>query len=235
MGGLSLLPLTLGVTSPARRGETKGRTTDVAEAPPSVFERDAHTCRYCGFVSRRWHEVHAVSGRWEEDMPVTDPGEGVTACFLCHQVHHLDVVGEMKSGRLIWLPEIGQAALHHILRAVWLSQQVVGEPRIWAQTVLGTLEGRAQEARLRLGTDDPGVLADVFTEMIEDLGRKGFDERRGQFAGVRLLPEKQLVRDGKDVFGLAVTFWRSPEGPYNGRMPKTWLDTLEAAMAKLGG
>lgn len=240
MGTPALRALGFSVSTSSQRGRVAVLSKAVAESLPEVFQRDDCTCRYCGFRSTQWQEVHRTDGQWEEDAPVTSAADGETVCFLCHLVLHLDVAGEQRAGRLIWLPEIGQAALHHIVRAIWVAQGVVGEPRTWAQSALGVLESRVDEARKRLDVSpDPGILADAISDLVGELGRDGFDARRGQLAGLRLLPEKKLMRrddkESKNIIGEAVMFWRSADqGPYGKHLPKTWADELHKASAQLG-
>lgn len=219
---MSLLPLVLGGrTRPF--GEAAAKTAAPGVVPSRVFERDGNACRYCGFLSRKFQECHRLDGGVEDAGPSVDLDGNVTACFLCHQVQHLDRVGEWQSGVLIWLPEIGQAALHHLCRAMFVAQGVVGPMRQAADAAFAALQARSEEAKLRLGSDDPRVLAEAFDQLSEtEYGRRG-----GSLAGLRLLPLKKRIEAGKDVWGQVVLHWRNADGPFGGALPQTWPSMLE--------
>ncbi len=122
----------------------------------------------------------------------------------------------MGSGILIWLPEITQAELNHIVRAIYVARAEEGSPiaadadRAWE-----ALMSRRLEVKKRLGTDDPLLLSSVLQENLSE------NERRASLAkleGVRLLPyDRHIVRmHGNEVNGFPqiLKFWRSAQGPF---------------------
>lgn len=210
---MSFLPLTLGV---GRKPDAKG-----GGRPPSkpetekILNRDGYTCRFCGFSSAHYQRV----------VPTSDGY--VTACTFCEQVVALERAGLMGGGILIWLPEISQAELNHIARAAYIARDDEDQTDMAdaAARAIDALAARRTEAKKRLGTDDPLVLATVLHENLTD---KESAAAAKKLDGVRLLPnDKYMVRGkGGDVNGFPqmVTFWRSPQGPFGQIPAASWRD-----------
>ena len=89
----------------------------------------------------------------------------------------------MRSGILLWLPEIEQADLHHIARALYVARISQGPMAETAKKILDTLMTRRADVRERLGTDDAAVLANVLRDYIS---RKRYAERDKRLDGVQL-------------------------------------------------
>lgn len=195
-----------------------------------IFERDNHTCRCCGFQSQKYHEIFhrdMNSGNYEESNLVT-------LCNFCHQVFHLENVAEMRSGVLIWLPEISQEDLHHIMRAVYVARVTQGPMAEAAKMVLDLLMARREQAIERIGTDDPAVLAYALSNFIED---GEYPARAKKLKGIRLLPlDRRIIKEGElefNQFPQVLAYWRSKTGPFGSMMPSSWASMLEAAEANL--
>jgi hypothetical protein len=86
---------------------------------------------------------------------------------------------------------------------------------------------RRTEAKKRLGSDDPLVLATV---LHENLTNDEYTKAIPKLEGVRLMPlDKHMVRSKNgDVNGFPqiVRFWRSPQGPFGQTPTNTWKDLL---------
>lgn len=82
-----------------------------------VFERDDHSCRYCGFRSEKYQEVLNIDQNYRHNTFANM----ATACHFCAQCFFIDSVGlDGKSGAtLIYLPEISQSDLNHFCRALF--------------------------------------------------------------------------------------------------------------------
>ncbi len=236
---MTLLPITLGVKrnldaqQSGAAGKSKRRKplskAELSKLVQKTFERDSYTCRYCGFKSRQFQK--AIPSGWA----VNDPrdAEMVTACIFCEQCFALETVGPMASGTLIWLPEISQATLNHIMRAVYASraQMDVAPDTIknCADRAFDVLFNRRGEAKRRIGTDDPMVLAAAFLENIDE---ETFRKREEKIKGIRLMPlDKRMVPSsmGKDndQFPRIIEYWVSDEGPLGKIPPDVW-ETLGA-------
>jgi len=207
---VSFLPLTLGVglSSGAESGGSRAPSKSKAE---QTLKRDDFTCRFCGFRSIQYQRI------------VPYEGDFVTACSFCEQVLSLERAGMMGSGLLIWLPEITQAELHHIARAIYVARAEEGGMADAATRALDALTARRTEAKKRLGSDDPLLLSSV---LHEHLTAKERAEAAGRLEGIRLLPlDKHVVRiHGHDINGFPqiVKFWRSERGPFSKLPVSEW-------------
>lgn len=137
----------------------------------------------------------------------------------------------MGSGVLIWLPEITQAELNHIARAIYIARaEKDSEMAKLAERALGALIARRAEAKKRLGSEDPIVLSTV---LFENLKGKERQIAAKKLEGIRLLPlDKHMVRvNGKEIDGFPriVEYWRSKEGPFGDLPVDSWSELFEKA------
>jgi intracellular multiplication protein IcmJ len=233
---MSLLPITLGVKRHAdAQGSGGGKKrkplskSQLSKIIQETLRKDSFTCRYCGFSSKQFQKAIP------KDWAVSDPrdGEMVTACIFCEQCFSLEGVGPMGSGTLIWLPEISQAHLNHIMRAIYAARaQIDVAPETikdCADRAFDVLFNRRGEAKRRIGTDDPMVLA---AALLENAGDKSYKDRAAKLEGVRLMPlDKRMVPNAQgaetDQFPAIITYWVSPDGPFGKLPPEKWADLLD--------
>lgn len=229
---MAYLPIILSVrrdswrmAAPMARG--LGNAEDTRQ---QVLERDDHTCQFCGFRAQKYQELVPRAGDHADQRPESL----VTACIFCQQCFSLEHVGAMRAGLLIWMPEISQAVLHHLARAIFVARRTQGPMAEAARTALDSLRARREEAIRRVGTDDPGLLAAVMQDLIED---REYDMRAKKLDGLRLLPlDRRIVKDGDlefDQFPQILAYWRSKNGPFGGVMPASWPDLLKGAAEQL--
>lgn len=194
-----------------------------------ILERDNYECACCGFKSTKYQKIHFVNGNPEDHSPENLE----TTCIYCYQCFHLDAVAEMKSGVLIWLPEISQAHLHHMMRAIYVARISQGDMSDMAKKLLELLMARREEAKNRIGTDDPLILSGVLKDFLED---RHYENRNKKLDGIRLLPlDRRIVKEGGlefNQFPQILAFWRSKDGPFGGKMPRSWLDHYKKIMAE---
>ena len=193
------------------------------EIKAKVFERDDFTCQCCGFRSQKYQDVFFKNGV-QTDHRLDNLA---TACVFCHQCFNLDSVNAMRSGMLIWLPEIDQATLHHIARAIYVARISQGPVANAARQVLDILFNRREEVRRRISTDDPYILANVLRDYLTD---RHYDMRGSKLDGVRLFPlDRRIIREADlefNQFPQILAYWRSKDGPFGGRLPVQWIDLL---------
>jgi len=217
---LSFLPLTLGAgqSSGAGSGGPRPPTKSKAEA---TLKRDDFSCRFCGFRSAQYQRV------------ISFKGDYVTSCSFCEQVLYPERAGMMGSGILIWLPEITQAELNHIARAIYVARaDETGPMAEAASRALDALIARKTEAKKRLGSEDPLLLSSVLQENLTDKER---ENALSKLEGIRLLPfDKHIVRiRGNETNGFPqiLKFWRSEQGPF-GKLPESeWQSLFEKVAA----
>jgi len=210
----TFLPLYPGVrrTSDAGKGPKASLSKSEAE---KILRQDDFACRFCGFRAKQFQRI------------VPDPsgksGAFVTACGFCEQCLYLERAGLMSVGILIWLPEMSQAELNHMLRAIYVAKAAEGAIADAAARALDALMARRAEAKKRLSSDDPMVLATVLHENLSD---KDYAAAKEKLEGIRLLSfDKHMVRTKNgdiNQFPQIVTFWLSPDGPFSQTPVESW-------------
>ena len=231
---MAFLPITLGLAelqgkaggSPAGSSASVPEITEEVRA--KVFERDQNTCQYCGFSARKYQIVRAKSAKANVD----NPSDLVTACIFCDQCFALDRVATMKSGVLIWLPEIDQSMLHHVARAVYVARISQGPVAEAARRALEVITARREEAKTRIRTDDPAVLSMVLRDYIDP---RAYKNRGEKLEGVRLFPlDRRIISEGDlefNQFPQILAYWRSKDGPFGQWQPAQWLEEFKLLKA----
>ncbi len=215
---MTFLSLSLGV---GLRLDAKGAVSKEKAPSKSQFEktlgRDSFSCRCCGFFSKKYQRVLP--------MNALSSGKGggedfVTICSFCELTATLDRAGQTGAGYLIWLPEISQGELNHVMHALYVAREsACAELSKAASRTLDVLTARRAEAKKRLGTDDPLIFATALLEQVEPNGDAA---RATRLEGIRFLPLDRYfipVRGQEtNVFPQMLTYWGSSEGPY-GKIP----------------
>lgn len=222
---MKILPITLGIARVSANAQSsssgKAASRISPEARQKILDRDQNSCACCGFQSTKYQEILYLNGN-----PVdTRPENLATVCIFCHQCFNLDHVAQMRSGVLIWLPEIAQADLHHIARAVYVARISQGPVADAARRALDVFMQRREECRKRLGTDDPFILSSVMRDYISG---KAYEGARHKLEGVRLFPlDRRIIKEADlefNQFPQILAYWRSKDGPFGGMLPRQWLD-----------
>lgn len=209
------LPLALAVHPSSWRLDGPGIEEDVAA---QVFERDRHTCRFCGLWAAGHQEIFHLDG----DHARSEPGNLVTACPLCHDCQHLGRDNIEQEFAVIWLPEVSQPMLNHVARAVHVVLHAHDEPAHMAErprtdtprlrAAFGTyraLADRMGHARRRIGTTSPRELGAALIGL-----PPAASARRAELtSGLRLLPRGRLSRDGEDIYPALLDAWTTKDGP----------------------
>lgn len=202
------------------------------EIKQQVLQRDDFTCRYCGFQSKKYQEVNYV-GKGDKASGL---GDYAAACTFCYQCFHLERVDRMQSGAIIWLPEIGQAALHHLCRAIYVARISQGPMADAARDAMEALLARKEESKNRLGLDSPRILATVLQDFLEVSEYKA---RNTKLKGFRLLPlDRRIIKEGDlefNQFPQILAYWRSKDGPFGELPPRHWVKTFYDLKGKLDG
>ncbi|MFA7276857.1 MAG: type IV secretion protein DotN [Pseudobdellovibrionaceae bacterium] len=235
---MKTIPLTLGIARPSGNSASKGRKANLGanasvltpEIKRTVFERDSHTCQCCGFRAEKYQEVHFR----DQDRRNLSMDNMVTTCIFCHHCYNLDLATQMRSGVLVWLPEISQIDLHHIMRAVYVARISQGPMTEAARTTLDAIMTRREEVRRRIHTDDPYVLTAVLRDFLTG---KYYAERNEKLEGVRLFPlDRRLIREADlefNQFPQILAYWRSKDGPFGGRAPTLWTSLFRETLKTL--
>jgi intracellular multiplication protein IcmJ len=190
--------------------------SEVADA----MQRDGFSCRCCGFTSRKYQRVVPYSA----DTSAKGMNSFITVCTSCERCLALEQTGLIGGGTLIWLPELSQAELNHVVRALYVARSSNDKTLAAAATrTLDVLMARKSEAKKRLGTDDPLVLATALQEIVDETSYAARVER---LEGIRLLAsDRYLVRQRTgdiDMFPAMLAYWVSAEGPFGEIPVKDW-------------
>ncbi len=201
-------------------------TLNISEAVlDKVLKRDDGTCQYCGFKADRHQTAHYIGQDVRKASEMNNTDNFVTACHYCQQCFYLDRVAMMQSGTLIWMPEVGQAALNHICRAVYIARITQGPIADAARETLDVLLSRKEEAKNRIGTDDPLQLATVLQDFME---HKEYKMRNKKLKHIRVLPlDRRIVHEGElefNQFPQILAYWRSKDGPFGVVPPRIWSE-----------
>jgi intracellular multiplication protein IcmJ len=206
-----LLPLTLTVHPSGwlRDGWDEG------EDPARILNRDRHTCQFCGLTCPSFQSVYHLDG----DHARSDPDNLAAACPLCHACQHLGRETINQEFTLIWLPELSQAALNHVVRAVHLIFHAHGEPAHMAERpradtpalrsayrTYRALADRAGSARQRIGTTSPRDLGAALLGLPRSLPPRPSD----LLDGMRLHGRGRMFRDGTDIYPDVLAAWAAP-------------------------
>lgn len=217
---MELLPITLGIVRQSGNAQTAERAAQqMQDLKSSILERDNHTCRFCGFSSQKYQEIVHLNGK-PEDIHVDNLA---TACIYCHQCFDLEKTSLMNSGVLVWMPEISQAELNHVARAIYVARISQGSMADAARAALEAIMARREDAKSRMATDDPYFLATVLRDF---LGPKNYNQRAQKLDGIRLFPlDRRNISEGElkfNQFPQILAYWRSKDGPFSGILPSNW-------------
>ncbi len=186
-----------------------------------IFTRDNDTCQCCGFQSKKYQEV-LFSNNNSND---TSEDNLKTVCIFCYQCFNLDKISVMRSGVLLWLPEIAQADLHHIARAIYVARISQGSVADAARKSLDALMQRRNVIRERIGTDDPYILATVLKDYLTN---SHYKHRNKKIDGIRLFPlDRRIIKESDlefNQFPQILAYWRSKAGPFGGKTPQKWFN-----------
>lgn len=202
-----------------------------------ALERDQNTCRFCGFKSPKWQEVHHMN----DDHADNRVENLVTACPYCHMCQHIGLAGHNREAILIYRPEITQAQLHNIVRTAQVidrhhesikadetarkgpNLKIAAEYAEMAKAVLAALKASSDGARQLIKTSEPMDLANAMMMMPDEV----YAKRQHILAGIRLLPLGVRNQGSENKMAEMVDAWRSPGAPYGSLLPQTWRALLK--------
>jgi intracellular multiplication protein IcmJ len=207
-----------------------------------ALSRDENTCVACGFKSGKWQEVHHVN----DDHGDNRLENLATVCSYCHMCQHIGLAGKSQEAVLVWLPEIPQDRLNHLVRTIQVAQhwaftstqvrQVKADSIKAAQKIsegannlMSALRAREDEAETRLGTSDLSEIANIMLAQPDHIYA-----RRGEYLnGFRMLPLGVRRNDSGDVMERMVASWSDVGGAYVNLRPTSWLGILKSGLKKV--
>lgn len=213
------IPIILGIAKQSGAQTSGEKPALTPEIKQKVLERDDNTCQLCGFHSKKYQDILQIDQN-PENIKMDNLA---TSCIFCHQCFDLEKAAQMRSGVLVWMPEIEQTHLNHIARSIYVSRISQGSMADTAKKALEIIMARREEAKIRIQTDDPFVLAHVMRDF---LGPKHYSMRADKLKGVRLFPLDRRIIKEQDLefnqFPQILAYWRSKDGPFGGKVPSQW-------------
>lgn len=150
-----------------------------------VLERDAYTCRYCGFQAKKYQEVINLNNDYSNNRL----SNMVTACCFCTQCFFLEAVGQddYGGGVLIYLPDISQGDLNGLCHVLFCAIYSYTNYNVVAQDIYRNLRQRSRIVEQYLGTEmsDAALFGRMLMD-VESKHRRKVDEEI--VAPLRLLP-----------------------------------------------
>lgn len=219
--------------------ESAEADAEFARVRKSALERDKYSCRFCGFKANKWQEVH----HFNDDHADNRLENLITACTFCHMCQHIGLAGRNKEAVLIWLPEISQADLHHLIRtglvATRSAEQIKNTARAspaiikayreasdTAKSMTASFLDRQVEVEKLYGTSDPLEIANSMMLLPDEI----YAKRRDFLAGIRLLPLGRRYQGTEDVMAKQIDSWSEAGGPYSMLKPNSWLGLMKSVL-----
>lgn len=157
-----------------------------------IGKRDNFSCRYCGFKSAKYQEVHHLNG----DHRNHEPNNLMTVCNLCHQVHHLGMAGMRDAGFIAAIPELTQTEVNTFVRAMFVAQ-IVGDQntkdRLTGLYALLRSRSDALKTAFNLDISSPLLFAEVLGVCDEEM----YAARATVFSKLRLVPTEEAFQEGQ--------------------------------------
>lgn len=175
----------------------------------TILERDDYTCGFCELRAQKFQEVHHL----DDDHGNNAPSNLATACCFCHLCFHLGMAGLRNAGTIIWCPEISQAELNNLCRAIFVAVANHGKHEDAARKLYESLCSREAIIKEELGegASNPGSLGQAFLEMTQEQ----YETRNDRMPGLRLLPKM-------NAFGKQIAFWQSEPSAYGNLADSEW-------------
>ncbi|MGH0003763.1 hypothetical protein ACQU0X_27115 [Pseudovibrio ascidiaceicola] len=237
----SPIPLVLSPGHPSWRPDQPAASAQqkaFSSAKAQVLKRDHSICQGCGFQSDLFMEVYQLNN----DINDYRLENLKTICSFCNLVFNLTYAEKHQEGILIWLPELSQAQLNHVVRSSFLA--IVNAQNIWddqidprtaapvreardaCESLMNVLKSRAGKLEQIIGTKSPGELAQALLKLSD----QDYKNRARSLAGVKLLALQKTREDSEDRFGAQMIYALGPAGAYSTLHPKVW----DGLLRKLG-
>lgn len=162
---MATLPLDLRAQPAAWRIFTKRKADPrFQKFAEKVWQRDDHTCQYCGFQATKFQEVLNKDNNFRN----AKLSNLVTACCFCAQTQFLESINynDYGGGTVIYLPQMTQAELNGLCHVLFCAIANATSYRADAQALYRSLKFRAQivEQTLGEGMSNPARLGQVLVD-----------------------------------------------------------------------
>ena len=206
-----------------------------ARARKKAFIRDNYVCQCCDFHDKSNQQLHYL----DNDFSNINLDNLVTICPLCSQTFRINDLSRRKSSILIWLPEISQANLNNLIRAMLIvkyqnSTELLAMPvkdtesidsslHLAMEEIITLFQFRIGKAKTKIRTNDPYILA----RALLSLPKTDYELRDQFLTALRILPSEVLTPTCNPATKIIVDSWFSKTGPFFGLMPATWQNLYQ--------
>lgn len=169
-----------------------------------ALAKDANTCIYCGYRALKGMEVHHRNDDHADNRIINL----ATTCPLCHAVNHIGFLG--KSGIMVYLPEISQADISHLYRAIGIALYSQDESmREAAFAICNELESFSSEFYAQWKTHNPADIGNALMALTDPM----YEVRDGPLAGSRVIFKKEALKRHVEI---------AEAGPYKNLPLSSW-------------
>jgi intracellular multiplication protein IcmJ len=192
-----------------RKDDDHAQLADQAFAPvrEQVLKRDNTACQFCGFKSPKYQEVH----HRDDNHANNDPGNLLTVCNLCHQVHHLGMCGMRNGGFIAAIPELTQTEVSHIARAYFVAQLVAdANTKDRLRGLYALMRSRADMLKSAFNLDISSPL--LFAEILSGCEDSLYATRGALVESLRLVATAQAFHAGQlEYYAVSLRAHFAPE------------------------
>lgn len=183
-------------SAPLQHGSEWDKSRIMKKMRPQILERDNYTCQGCGWVSKKYQEIHHINhdhGNFKEKNLET-------LCPLCHQVFHPVSVSVSNGGEIIWLPELSQVDLNKLLFGVFSVLKTGQSHPLFAiaKSIYGILEMRKVYLKNQLGKIDPAI----YGQLLLNLNEEDFKNRHQLMRPLKLMANPSR-------FEIEIEYWKT--------------------------
>lgn len=150
-----------------------------------ILERDKFCCQACGFSCSKYQEVHHA----DSDHENNHPDNLLTLCPLCHMTQHIGLAGIENKAILLWLPEMEQSTIFHLIRWLelgpYIKQEILNFIKPSKDQLLQFFKDREKMCQAKIGTSAPAELGNMLIGLTDEQYEQDVFPR---LQSVRLLP-----------------------------------------------
>jgi len=137
-----------------------------------IFQRDNHTCQFCGFRGKSHLEAINIDGNYSNNKAANL----ITACPFCVQCFFLEGVGrsDIGGGTLVYLPEMSQNQLNALVHVLFASIVSGNSYSSDAKNIYRSLRLRSHpvEQALGEGMSNPALYGQLLVDSNSQQGRQ---------------------------------------------------------------